>query len=296
MTFGEKIKKLRNENHLTQKELADQLHVTFQTVSKWENNSNEPDFSTLKELAKIFHCSIEELFNEDDEKEEKENKETKAPEVVIAGVCRDCGKELHKEDLIHNVKRKTGNGVKEKVVLCDDCYQKQEQEIDKRVNEIEHSLDSKLDSKGKGIFASIASRSDKKPLIWGIVLGIIALIVTLVICIVCYSSVGILWTICAPILVGYTLTATIYCIFVYSYISEIFLSVASWSIKFPGLIFSFDLDGLAWLIAMKILFAILGALISIGVFLLALTISAVLSFFSFIPLLIHNKTHDLGGK
>lgn len=35
MTLGAKIKKLRNEKNLTQKDLADQVHVTFQTVSKW---------------------------------------------------------------------------------------------------------------------------------------------------------------------------------------------------------------------------------------------------------------------
>ena len=53
MTLGQKLKKLRTEKGLTQKDLADQLHVTFQTVSKWESDTNEPDFSTLKELSKM---------------------------------------------------------------------------------------------------------------------------------------------------------------------------------------------------------------------------------------------------
>ena len=35
MTLGQKLKKLRTDKGLTQKDLADQLHVTFQTVSKW---------------------------------------------------------------------------------------------------------------------------------------------------------------------------------------------------------------------------------------------------------------------
>lgn len=50
MTLGQKIKKLRNEKNLTQKELADQIYVTFQTVSKWEKDENEPDVATLREL------------------------------------------------------------------------------------------------------------------------------------------------------------------------------------------------------------------------------------------------------
>ena len=48
MTLGQKLKKLRTDKGLTQKDLADQLHVTFQTVSKWESDINEPAFSTLK--------------------------------------------------------------------------------------------------------------------------------------------------------------------------------------------------------------------------------------------------------
>lgn len=48
MTFGQKIKKLRTESNLTQKDLADKMNVTFQTVSKWENDTNEPDITNIK--------------------------------------------------------------------------------------------------------------------------------------------------------------------------------------------------------------------------------------------------------
>ena len=66
MTLGQKIKKLRVEKNLTQKDLADRLYVTFQTVSKWENDENEPDVSTLRELAKVFECSLDYLLSEDE--------------------------------------------------------------------------------------------------------------------------------------------------------------------------------------------------------------------------------------
>ena len=75
MTFGQKLKKLRTEKNLTQKDLADQLHVTFQTVSKWESDINEPDFSTLKEIAKLLDCSIEYLFSEDEQPVEEPQQE-----------------------------------------------------------------------------------------------------------------------------------------------------------------------------------------------------------------------------
>ena len=48
MTLGQKIKKLRIEKNLTQKDLADRLYVTFQTVSKWENDENEPGVKNEK--------------------------------------------------------------------------------------------------------------------------------------------------------------------------------------------------------------------------------------------------------
>lgn len=67
MTLGQKIKKLRIEKDLTQKELAEQTHVTFQTVSKWEKDENEPDITTLKQLAKLFNCSIDTLLEETNE-------------------------------------------------------------------------------------------------------------------------------------------------------------------------------------------------------------------------------------
>ena len=63
MTLGQKIKKFRNEKHLTRKDLADQLNVSFQTVSKWENDENEPDIYTLKELSKTFNCSLDCLLS-----------------------------------------------------------------------------------------------------------------------------------------------------------------------------------------------------------------------------------------
>lgn len=65
MTFGERLKTIRLEKDLTQKQLADLLNVTFQTVSKWENDVNEPSFSTLKDIAKALDCSVGYLFGEE---------------------------------------------------------------------------------------------------------------------------------------------------------------------------------------------------------------------------------------
>ena len=60
--IGNFIKKLRKENHLTQKEFADLFGVTYQAVSKWENGLNIPDIAILKEISEKFHVDINELL------------------------------------------------------------------------------------------------------------------------------------------------------------------------------------------------------------------------------------------
>ena len=61
--FGEFIYKLRKEKGITQKELAEQLHVTKQAISKWECGISYPDILMFECLAEAFDISIYELFN-----------------------------------------------------------------------------------------------------------------------------------------------------------------------------------------------------------------------------------------
>ena len=61
-TMGQVIRRLRKERHLTQDELAEQLGVTFQAVSKWENGAGMPDISQIVPLATVFNVSTDVLF------------------------------------------------------------------------------------------------------------------------------------------------------------------------------------------------------------------------------------------
>ena len=56
------IKELRKKQGMTQKELAEQLHVSFQAVSKWENGIALPDISYLPKLSDIFGVSTDVLL------------------------------------------------------------------------------------------------------------------------------------------------------------------------------------------------------------------------------------------
>lgn len=53
------IKELRKERGMTQKELAEKMQVSFQTVSKWENGVNLPDITHIPRLAEIFKVSAD---------------------------------------------------------------------------------------------------------------------------------------------------------------------------------------------------------------------------------------------
>ena len=62
MTFGERIRTNRIKNNMSQKQLAEMLNVTPQTVSKWENDLSEPGFQMITEMTNIFHISHDDLF------------------------------------------------------------------------------------------------------------------------------------------------------------------------------------------------------------------------------------------
>lgn len=63
MELGLTIKKLRLKEGFTQEKLAEQLGVSFQTVSKWENNVCMPDIAMLPKLSILFGVTIDELFS-----------------------------------------------------------------------------------------------------------------------------------------------------------------------------------------------------------------------------------------
>lgn len=64
MQIGKNIRTLRTQNKWTQEQLADRLGVSYQAVSKWENNQNTPDISLLPSIASLFRISIDALFSE----------------------------------------------------------------------------------------------------------------------------------------------------------------------------------------------------------------------------------------
>ncbi len=69
--IGNNIAKWRKEKGMTQDQLAEQLSVSAQAVSKWENGVSLPDITLVPKLAEIFQVSIDQLFSREAEPETK---------------------------------------------------------------------------------------------------------------------------------------------------------------------------------------------------------------------------------
>lgn len=72
MEIGNQIKRYRKESRKTQEELAEEIYVSRQSISNWENNKNYPDLNSLIRLSEVFQVSIDHLIKGDWEKMKKE--------------------------------------------------------------------------------------------------------------------------------------------------------------------------------------------------------------------------------
>ncbi len=67
MTLAERIFALRTKRELSQEELAEQLGVSRQSVSKWETGQSVPDLDKLIKLADLFGVTLDELARDTSE-------------------------------------------------------------------------------------------------------------------------------------------------------------------------------------------------------------------------------------
>ena len=97
--FGDRIKILRTSHNLSQVQLAEQLNVSKQTVSNWENGKSYPDIHSLLLLSNLFGISLDQLIKGDVEimREEikevdlqKFNREAGIFSVLLIGTVVSC--------------------------------------------------------------------------------------------------------------------------------------------------------------------------------------------------------------
>ena len=84
-TIGGFIAALRKANGMTQKDLAERLHVSDKTVSRWERDDGAPDLAVIPVIAEIFGVSCDELLRGErkppDERAEPAEQSESAPKA-----------------------------------------------------------------------------------------------------------------------------------------------------------------------------------------------------------------------
>jgi len=265
MSLGKTIRDNRTHLDLTQKELADKLNVTAQAVSRWEQDIVEPSIETLKKMSLIFSTSLDQFLTN--------------PTIVTItqpqvqpvydtrrqiGVCETCNKVILEGELIHrhSVSRN------QKVIQCDTCNTQRLAKLK------ETQIRSTKWKRFWGLF-------------WGLLVGGFLLYAT-----ISGSVDGTLETDAA--LVGYV---TSYAVFAFlftftaknNFVHDFFWEITSWGfVRMPGIIFSFDFDGLLFLIGAKIILFFIGIGIALIAGSIALIISLILAMFVF-PFSLYNS-------
>lgn len=94
MSIGNKIKKYRELNKMTQKDVAEILEVEPGTISKYETGMIEPNIESLKRLAETFNITVDELI--------KDEEKIDVTKINILEVLREQKEMELKGNLYHN--------------------------------------------------------------------------------------------------------------------------------------------------------------------------------------------------
>ena len=277
MTLGQNIKKYRTQKGLSQTDLSEKLNVTYQAVSRWENDQVEPSVDTLRKMSSIFECSIDDLLSVTDNNTPEETKQEEAPTVHYVyqetkaqlALCHDCNKPIYNTEDIHRMKvvtRHAGRGHAAETredIVCTSCYNKRVKAAQEKMQREEDEYKASL----------------RKRRIHSFIWPLIAVVTTTIIGIVLLNKgqhdagLGLL-------IGGGLLYFWLSCVILNNNcVADVFFAIASWSIKLPGVIFTLDLNGLFFLIAVKVLGAILSFIVSALAIIFGFIISAAIGVF-----------------
>ena len=93
MDLGKRLKAKRKEKNISQEQLAKELNISRQAISKWESGKAYPDIDNLILLRKIFGVSLDELIMEEEEKVEENNSKQELIESSEKGIFEDIDSE-----------------------------------------------------------------------------------------------------------------------------------------------------------------------------------------------------------
>lgn len=87
MNLGNLILECRKKSNLSQEDLAKEVGVTRQTISKWELNETSPDLKQAIKLAELFNISVDELANNGKIKIVSQEEKIKSKHKKITFIC-----------------------------------------------------------------------------------------------------------------------------------------------------------------------------------------------------------------
>lgn len=274
--YGKIIAQLRREHNMTQAELGAKLNVTYQAVSKWENDQSQPDFATMAQIAELFHVPLTIFLSGEENETAVATAAAESAEPVL-GYCTVCGNAVRQDNVAQQ----------RPVLICKDCV-----EADARRKEEEARAAEEQKERQEQGRKLANKRTRNRGLIWG---GVIALVVMILVAVFYAIGGGTAGAgIVAVLITG---------IFIYTFVAQMFWGGFVFEtclfggkiIGTPGIIFSFDLDGFIFLIVMKVIFALLKLFIFLITFVFFAIVSILLSPFTFVPALIRVSRHGWGG-
>ena len=90
MSIGKRLLALRQQKGLSQQQLADYLHISRQTISKWESDLSLPDMKTAIQISEFYNISINELLGLEEETSEDSLKQLyEQTNVVLENIQKD---------------------------------------------------------------------------------------------------------------------------------------------------------------------------------------------------------------
>lgn len=103
--FGERLKELREENHLLNKQLATELNVEPSTITNWEKGNRCPKDDILIKLADYFNCSVDYLLGRTDNKDSVVYSKKINDVPVVLEINKAYPYSLTPEDIVNMLKQ-----------------------------------------------------------------------------------------------------------------------------------------------------------------------------------------------
>lgn len=86
MKFKDNLRKVRKTSNFSQEKLAEEMSVSRQTISKWENGGSYPSTKHILELTKVLQCTYDELINGKSPLNSIKNRLFMSKKVILVGL------------------------------------------------------------------------------------------------------------------------------------------------------------------------------------------------------------------